>query len=309
MLVAGPAVRRGVHPDGLGAELVPGGPAAPPPLHDLRQEAALHRGVPVLRRGHAPRAHRRPRPADHAGGQHPQGAPITGYVIVGSAKHSRRRPGAASPGPGRCAPRAGAGAGPGAGPARRSRYQTAARRALAYGLGSSHDEPLAEPASADPGQLHARQRAHCGRLRAGVHSDDAGPPRPAGRPPRPAAGRPARSVPPQPRPEPRPEPAGAGRPAPVGRLGRERPEPAREPALPVEPAAEPAESAGQSAGRLRCGAQGGGRPAHGGRAGEPVRRAGEALVGRRVPPAAGPGGGDGGRRGRRQAPVAARRRW
>uniref|UniRef100_A0ABD2X4H2 Uncharacterized protein n=1 Tax=Trichogramma kaykai TaxID=54128 RepID=A0ABD2X4H2_9HYME len=57
---AGPALGRGLHPDEQRGGGVRVRPAAPPSLHDLRQEAALHRGVPVQRRRHEPRADERP---------------------------------------------------------------------------------------------------------------------------------------------------------------------------------------------------------------------------------------------------------
>lgn len=85
---SGPAEWRSLHPDGLGAIGLHHSPTETPPLHDIRQEAALHRGVPVLRRGHESRADRwntRVRLSHEAACARPT---QSGYVTKFSAAHA-----------------------------------------------------------------------------------------------------------------------------------------------------------------------------------------------------------------------------
>ena len=57
----GSTLWRSVHPDVLGACCRPGQSEPSQPVHGVREEAAIHRGVPVLRRRHEPRPHRQHR--------------------------------------------------------------------------------------------------------------------------------------------------------------------------------------------------------------------------------------------------------
>lgn len=56
-MLTGSTVWRGLHTNGLGAERVHGSTTKTPSIHGVRQEAALHRGVPMQRRRHEPRTH------------------------------------------------------------------------------------------------------------------------------------------------------------------------------------------------------------------------------------------------------------
>lgn len=56
MWVSGSTERRGLYPNGHRAFCVHGRSATPSPLHGVRQEAAVHRSVPVQRRRHEPGA-------------------------------------------------------------------------------------------------------------------------------------------------------------------------------------------------------------------------------------------------------------